>query len=205
MYFYMVPLIPGIVLAQSRGAWLALGIGVLALYFRRTWLLTIVAVAGIAFWLVASPSDAERLWFWTAAYNELSLLGRGAGSFASQLYFNGATPVYPEYVHNDALQLVYEYGIAAAVPIVIFAFVLLRTKEREWPVVLVFATMGLYSFPLFMAITSFVGLLATGRIVRSWAMDGIFRTYCGYAVLSRGTAGRQDHDAIGGETVSVVG
>lgn len=185
MYFYMVPLIPGLVLAQSRGAWLALGIGFLALFIRRTWLFVIVGAAGLVFWFQYSSSDAQRLWIWTAAYNELSFFGNGAGSFASQLYSNGLAPIYPEYVHNDALQLAYEYGIAALAPAIILTFVLFQTKAREWPIVMAFVTMGLYSFPLWMAVTSFIGMVAAGRIVRSWAMDGRFSSYCRSVVDAR--------------------
>lgn len=185
MIWQAMLLAPGIALSHSRGAWLALGVGLLALHVRSKWLLAIVAAAGVAFWFASSPSDVLRLWVWTAAYNELSFFGNGVGSFASQLYSNGVTPVYPEYVHNDALQLVYEYGIAAAAPIFIFAFALSRTKEREWPVALSFVVMGFYSFPLFMAVTSFMGLLVAGRLVRSWTMDGFFRDYCRSAVVAR--------------------
>ncbi len=145
-----------------------------------------------------------RLGIWSAAYNELSFFGNGAGSFASRLYFNSATPVYPEYVHNDALQLVYEYGVAAAGPAIIFAFVLAQTRAREWPVALAFVTMGLYSFPLFMGVTSFLGVLVAGRVVRGWLMDGVFRYYCGHVVLSRRTSRRHEYDAISGQTVSMA-
>lgn len=185
MWLLALPLLPGIVLSQSRGAWLALGIGVLALYVRKTWLLAIVAVLVVMVMVVGSSSDAQRLWIWTAAYNELTFFGNGVGSFASQMYSDGLKPIYPEYVHNDALQLVYEYGIAALAPIFIFAFVLSRTKKREWPVVLAFVVMGFYSFPLFMAVTSFVGMVTAGRTVRDWNLARRFSDYCRSTVDAR--------------------
>ncbi len=180
MYFYAVPLMPGVALAQSRGAWLALLIGVLGLYVRKTWLLAVAAAAVcIAMW-IGGVSDAERWRIWLAAWGDLSWFGNGVGSFASQMYWDRGRVLYPEFVHNDALQLAYEYGIAAAVPAAIFAFVLLQTQAREWPVVLAFVVMGLFSFPLYMPVTAFIGILAAGRIVRDRYRVRRFSNYCGF-------------------------
>ncbi len=197
MYFYVVPLIPGLVLAQSRGAWLALMIGIVALFVRRTWILVPVVVLGAGLASFATPSDALRLKYWLIAWNELSFFGNGIGSFASQIYNDNGTVLYPEFVHNDILQLAYEFGVAALLPTVIFAFALSRTNEREWPVLMAFVTMGFYSFPLWMPVTAFIGLLVTGRIVRSWHMDGRFSDYCRQVSLSR-------RWADSGQFVSVV-
>ncbi len=203
MYFYVVPLIPGLILAQSRGAWLALMIGVAALFVRRTWLLVPVIVLGAgAAWFTTS-SDALRLKIWLIAWNELSFFGNGVGSFASQIYNDNGTVLYPEFVHNDILQLAYEFGIAALLPTAIFAFALSRTKEQEWPVLMAFVTMGFYSFPLWMPVTAFVGLLVTGRIVRSWHMDGRFSEYCRQvSILRRRTDSRQLVSLVGANTGS---
>ncbi len=180
MYFYAVPLIPGILLAQSRGAWLALAFGLLATLIQRSWLLPAAAVmVGAAMW-IGQPSDAIRLRIWLAAYGDFSWFGNGVGSFASQMYMDRGAVMYPEFVHNDALQLIYEYGIGAAIPAVIFAFVLLQTQMREWPVVLAFVIMGFYSFSLYMPVTAFIGLLAAGRIVRDWHRVRRFGNYCGF-------------------------
>ncbi len=186
MYFYVVPLIPGLVVAQSRGAWLALMIGVAALFVRRTWILTpLVMLGAVAIFFPPNYTDTVRLQIWSIAWSELSFFGNGIGSFASQIYNDNGIVLYPEFVHNDILQLAYEFGIAALLPTAIFAFALSRTKEQEWPVLMAFVTMGFYSFPLWMPVTAFVGLLVTGRIVRSWHMDGRFSEYCRQVSLSR--------------------
>jgi hypothetical protein len=185
MFYLALPLVPGILLSQSRGAWMALMIGVAALFVRRTWLLIPLVMLGmVAIWFPSS-SDVERLKLWAIAWNELSFFGNGIGSFASQIYNDNGKVLYPEFVHNDILQLAYEFGIAALLPATIFAFALSRTGDREWPVLMAFVTMGFYSFPLWVSITSFLGVLVTGRIVRSWYMDGRFSDYCGYVALSR--------------------
>ncbi len=179
MLYWVLPLLPGIALSQSRGAWLALGFGVLGLYVRKTWLLPVaIVMVGISMW-IGGASDVERWRIWLAAYGDLTWFGNGVGSFASQMYWDQGKVLYPEFVHNDALQLVYEYGIAAIVPAVIFAFVLLQTQAREWPVVLAFVVMGLFSFPLYMPVTAFIGLLVTGRIVRDWHLVWSFSNNSG--------------------------
>ncbi len=185
MFYWVLPLLPGIALSQSRGAWLALGFGVLGLYVRRTWLLPAAGVAvGISMWL-GGPTDVERWHNWLAAWGDLTWFGSGVGSFASQLYNDNGHVIYPEFVHNDALQLIYEYGVAATAPAVIFAFVLFRTQAREWPVILAFVVMGLFSFPLYMPITTFIGLLAAGRIVRDWHLDRAVSNSSGFSAVPR--------------------
>jgi hypothetical protein len=161
-------------------------IGVAALFVRRTWLLVPLVVLGaVTLFFPPWASDIERLKLWAIAWNELSFFGNGVGSFASQIYDDNGKVLYPEFVHNDMLQLAYEFGIAALLPAAIFTFALSRTGDREWPVLMVFITMGFYSFPLWVSVTSFIGTLVAGRIVRSWYMDGRFREYCGYVALSR--------------------
>ncbi len=198
MFYWVLPLLPGIALTQSRGAWLTLGFGILGLYVRRTWLLPVaVAMVGISMW-IGGATDAERWRMWLAAWGDLSWLGNGVGSFASQMYWDQGKVLYPEFVHNDALQLVYEYGIAAIIPAVIFTFVLLRTQARGWPVILAFVVMGLFSFPLYMPVTAFIGLLAAGRIVRDWGMDGLFSN-------SSGPFDAAWPGVLGGRNVPMVG
>lgn len=179
MWTRAILLIPGVMLSNSRGALLALGVGLACLCIRRVWVLGIVAVAG-AVTLVQplSTSDDLRVAIWRAAASSLTWLGWGPGSFTSLLlpYRGGLLP--PEYAHNDALQLAFEYGVAAAIPIGVLAFVLTRTREREWPILAAFAAAGCYSMPLWMPVASFMACVAAGRVVRGWALargDGYAR------------------------------
>lgn len=175
MWAWVPALAPGIFLAHSRGAWIALAVGLLACYVRRLWVFGIVAAAG-AFYLFTplSPSDVERMWIWCTAWDNLSWLGWGPGMFYTiALFRDGAFSFYPEYAHNDGLQLVFEYGVVAAAPIAIFGYALWRTDTKEWPVALAFVAAGCYSMPLYMPITSFLALVAVGRILRVHALDGI--------------------------------
>ena len=168
MWIWVPPLLPGIWLAQSRGAWIVLAVGLLGCSVRRLWAF---AAAGIVatFYLLSplSSSDAVRLYFWHFAATTLKWFGWGPGVFYTvALPRNGTFSLYPEYVHNDALQLLWEYGIGALLPFVIFGYALWRTDAREWPVVFAFAVAGCYSMPLFMPVASFLALVAVGRVLR---------------------------------------
>jgi hypothetical protein len=178
MWFWAVPLAPGIFLAHSRGAWIALAVGILACYVRNLWVFGVVAVAG-AFYLFTplSESDAIRMAIWRTAWDNLNWLGWGPGVFYTiVLPHDGTLSLYPEYAHNDALQLVFEYGFGAMLPFVIIGYALWRTDAREWPIVLAFAAAGCYSMPLFMPITSFLALSSVGRVL---CLHGLACSYGG--------------------------
>jgi hypothetical protein len=167
-------LAPGVMLAHSRGAWIALTVGLLGCYTRSLWVFG--AVAGLAVFYLYSPlsgSDTERMFIWRAAWDNLKWLGWGPGVFYTiALPRNGAFSLYPEYAHNDALQLMFEYGVGALLPFAIFGYALWRTDIREWPVVLAFVVAGCYSMPLFMPLTAFLGLVAVGRVLRVHGLAG---------------------------------
>ena len=168
MWMWVFPLAPGILLAHSRGAWIALAMGVLGCGVRRLWVFGVVAVAG-AFYLLSplSGTDSDRMFIWRAAWDNLVWLGWGPGMFYNiALRHNGTFSFYPGYAHNDALQLAFEYGIGALLPFSTIGYALWRTNVKEWPIVLAFVTAGCYSMPLFMPIASFLALVAVGRILR---------------------------------------
>jgi hypothetical protein len=174
MWIWALPLAPGILLAHSRGAMVALAIGALGCGVRRLWVFSIIAAVG-AFYLFMpmSDSDVQRMLIWRTAWDSLTWFGWGPGVF-----YTIAIPaydsywLYPEYAHNDALQLVFEYGIGALLPFTIIGYALWRTDVKEWPIVLAFVAAGCYSMPLFMPITAFLALVAVGRILRVHGLDG---------------------------------
>lgn len=182
MWVWALPLLPGIVLAQSRGAWIALAVGLLACGVRRLWVLGAVAVTGTFYLLLPlSGSDAQRLMIWQFAWENLVWFGWGPGIFYTvALPYNGSFSLYPEYAHNDALQFAFEYGIGALLPCVVVCAALWRTDAKEWPIVLAFVVAGCYSMPLFMPVASFLALAAVGRILRSYGV-----------VVGNGCSGRQ--------------
>ena len=202
MWLWVLPLVPGIWLAHSRGAWLALAVGLLACCVRRAWVFGIVGAAG-AFYLLSplSSSDAQRMLIWQFAYSTLTWLGWGPGMFyAAALPRGGAFSFYPEYAHNDALQLAWEYGIGALLPLGIFGYAIWRTDVKEWPIVIAFVTAGCYSMPLFMPITSFLALIAVGRILRAGGLAVGNGSRSGQFIVPRG----RDRTKAGGSFVPVA-
>ena len=171
MWLWVPPLLPGIMLSGSRGAWLALAVGLASKYVRGVWIFIGLGAFGI-FLLSRSfgSSDELRLFIWNAAAHNLTWLGWGPGAFFSWVLWYDNNALYPEYAHNDALQLAFEYGTAAIVPIGIFAFVLTRNARHEWPVVVAFVVAGCYSVALWVPVASFLACVVAGRIVRDWAM-----------------------------------
>ena len=119
MWIWTIPLAPGIFLADSRGALVALAVGLLGCRVRRFWMLGAIAVVG-AFYLLTpgSSSDVQRMFIWTVAWDHLKWLGWGPGVFYTLALFNNCTySFYPEYAHNDALQFAFEYGLGALLPV----------------------------------------------------------------------------------------
>lgn len=172
MWIWLPALLPGIVLSASRGAWVALVVGLAAAYgVRRVWILGAVAVLGVFMLTRApSPSDSERLYIWGAVLHNLTWLGWGPGAFSSWLLWYGNISFYPEYAHNDALQLIFEYGMGAALPLGATCCILAQTRGREWPVVAAFVTAGCYSMPLWVPVASFLACVVAGRAVRDRAV-----------------------------------
>lgn len=187
MWLWTLPLVPGIALSGSRGAWLALAVGLASTYVRRPWVLCAVGAAGAVYFVgsTLAPSDEQRLFIWNVARVNLTWLGWGTGSFMSWLLpFHGQS-FFPEYAHNDALQLAFEYGAFAVLPVGIFAFALTRAEQRERPVIVAFVTAGCYSMPLWISVASFLGCVVAGRIVRSWAVAGGYGYDGRYHVVPR--------------------
>jgi hypothetical protein len=170
MWLWALPLLPGLVLAQSRGAWLALAIGLLGCRIRHVGVLGLVLAVGCGILSgTLSESDHIRMMVWNVAWHGLTWFGWGPGSFYAVTITEGARVLFPGYVHNDVLQLLFEYGVGAALPLAVFGFVLSRTEAREWPVVLAFVAASCYTMPLYMPVTAFLALVAVGRVLRTHA------------------------------------
>jgi hypothetical protein len=188
LWLWIVPLVPGLVLSDSRGAWFALAVGLAALKIRRVWVFGVVGVIVGVFFLFAPlgrTSDQERVMIWEVAWHGLKWLGWGPGAFSTVSIIHGYQTLYPGHTHNDALQLLFEYGIGAVLPFVVFSAVLLRTNTREWPVLVAFAAAACYSMPLYMPITSLLAVAAVGRILRDYAVPCGYGCDCGFSFLSR--------------------
>ncbi len=166
LWFYIPGALPGLVLAQSRGAWLAVVLAMLCRYFDWRAAVSTLAAAGLAFYLWQGPSDIVRLQIWQLAAMHLSPLGAGPGTFGALGIQTGQMGL----VHNDYLQIVFEYGVGSLAIFVIMGAALAQTERTEHPVLVAFLALGLFWFPLYSPLTAFIGTAVAGHLVRDWSL-----------------------------------
>jgi len=177
LWWYIPLVLPSLILSGSRGAFITLGLTLLA-YLTR-WPLALAAFCiffGIAA-IAPNPADIQRLMLWGITFREFSWLGHGIGSFNTYLFYNpheyyihAANMFHPEFVHNDYFQLWFELGIASLTVVAIYLRCLSQRSHPDWPVFVAFATLGLFYFPLWCPVLAFIGLAAAGRIASDRAL-----------------------------------
>lgn len=188
LYWWIPSVAPGFLLAQSRAAIFALFCGVWMVYRPRP-LLLILGVLASAVLATAFPTETDliRYQLWWATFENLTLFGHGPGSFLSFLFISGKSLIHPEYAHNDALQLLFEYGIGSLALFAMLALALAQTQSPEWPVLVTFVILGLASFPLYTPLCALVGAVCAGRLVAVWAVAWRGRVPLRSLRLQRGT------------------
>ena len=173
--------VPGLILSQSRGAAVALVACVVAYAWRRSRMATLAVapmVAMVVFlaapdkWL-ASDSLSIRAQLWADTADGLTFAGHGIGSFYA-VFPAAATrtdvgALQPAHAHNDALEIIFEFGIGSALIFAWMAMVWLAAAERERLVLLAIACMAMVAFPLHNATTAFVLAAVAGSAARNWA------------------------------------
>lgn len=123
----------------------------------------LVGLVGLAIllFLVDHESVTYRLPMWQAALSDLRLLGHGIGSYA------GAYPAY-EHAHSEPLQYIYELGLLAILPAVIFWKALEGWRgETEGFILIAVGAVSLWSFPLHMPLTVLAAAAAAGHLAHA--------------------------------------
>lgn len=182
LWRYIPTLLPGLWLAHSRCGWTLLAIVTLA---RIHWATVPFALAinAIAFLWAPTESDLLRLHIWREVLAPLIITGYGPNSFNS-LYFHIADLTYhPEFVHNDYLQLVFEFGLGAAIPIGLLAWALTKTDSPNWSPLLAVAILGCFYFPLFIPVLAFLAFALAGNLLAFGSYHGAVRSGRGPASL----------------------
>jgi hypothetical protein len=169
---YAIPLLFGIFLSGSRGAVLAVIFALIANRSRLVGVALLAAAAALALYF-DTTSDHERLIAWGIIGRNLTLSGWGPWSTTYLLMLLPDHNVLISAAHNDYLQLVFEFGLAATLPISILA-VASRT-----PTVLGYACLACFWFPTYTPVTAFVGLFALGRSVRELGLGWSLFNQCG--------------------------
>lgn len=175
VYWMSFLLLPGLWLSQSRGGWIALALGLIAVWVRRPLILLCLVLAATAYWTYhPSSSDYQRLLIWRAAWTHLTFWGNGFGSFWDLWIGNPAW--WPIYVHNDYLQTVFELGIWSAIPFAFVAWIGGQTSSRYWPLFIAFLFMATFSMPLHIPFALTLWLLAIASIIGDYY--GSLETTC---------------------------
>jgi hypothetical protein len=184
--WYHIPMIlPSLVLAQgaayhSRGGFAILAVGLLSKLHRLAAFAALGLIATAAL-LTLNDSNAYRLEIWGATWHNLSLFGSGTESYASFFIINHAagTATHPEFAHNDFLQLWFEYGIVALIPIA------LLIAGARTPVGVGTLALACFYFPLYTPVTAFIAFYIVGRNLRYATLAKLHRHLRGSALLRR--------------------
>lgn len=165
--WFMIPCaLPGLYLAHNRGGAAIAAFGLLAIWFRRPlWLFIILLTFALVLTINMSPSDNERMRIWQAAIMHLTPLGNGFDSFSRVLLQHNGSWTWPQYVHNDFLQLAFEFGIFAAPIFALIAWALSQTAAAEWPIFASFCFMACFAMPVHIPAVAVIGALALITII----------------------------------------
>jgi hypothetical protein len=165
-WLYLPAMLPGLVLAHSRGGWLVLAIGLAARIINGYAAAVTLVISGVAAIYFAGMSDQLRLATWKTSYENLKLFGNGAGAFANVTFsIPDVGMVYPVHVHNDYLELAYEYGILALIPYLVIGAALCRTRRPDWHVFVGYCALATFYFPLYCAPLAFLGSALAGHLL----------------------------------------
>ena len=195
-----------LLLSGSRGGLAILGVGLTARFGGALAAAVVVTAGMTAFAFGVDPSDLQRMQIWGVALRAINAIGHGPGSFLDLYYVReiNIALIHPEYVHNDVLQLLYEYGLGALPLLAIPALALGNTRHRDWPVLVGFTVAAGFYFPLYTPLTSFLGLAVAGNSLRRWPRVRRDSVDWRPSFLSRLAPGRSIPDLDGGQAVPLV-
>ena len=176
----MVLCLPALLLAQSRGAWIAFALTFIVCLTKRFWpslLLGCLVLAGVVYG--GSLSDAVRIAIWETTLRGLNFLGHGAGSFANiwiqHPWHNGLRWTHPEVAHNEYLDLVYQFGIGSAFALLLLAAPLWQRRfSPDWYPLFSIAILSIYSSPWHYPVVAFAGACCAGRLCDDLARHGAY-------------------------------
>lgn len=198
--------LPALLLPMQRGSMIALAIVAMiwlsSIVSRKFCLMLWCGMLGLASITVigfvtfdrASPFIAlsslnERLAIWSATLSGLTPFGHGIGSF------RGLFPLYagdidtmvlwPQFAHNDILQLAFEFGLFAAIPVIAILILLAGARSPIRYVVIAFVLEGLFEFPLHMPATGFLAAISIGHLCRDWSRHRVIELCRGMVSVPR--------------------
>lgn len=172
LWHYMPMLIAGLALTQSRGGVLIVAVALISKYLHWIFALALLILGASYFAYQEIPTDSWRLQIWGYAIRGITFFGWGPDAFNSVYYIIRNADLHPsfghpEFVHNDILQLWFEFGIAAICPIAALAYAGTKTDRHYWPVAIGYGALSLFYFPLYTPVPAFIGCVVAGYLCRS--------------------------------------
>jgi O-antigen ligase len=214
----LLPLLPALVLTQSRGAWLAVIVGALVMPMPRVgrfirWFSVGIAIA----FMLHRGMDVgmtERFQIAGDTIGALNVFGHGLGSFwesfpsHAQLFSIASAGTRPDHPHNEWLWLAYEGGLPAFVLGMLFAAAVYRESSgSERPMLAGLFVLSMFAMPFHDPCTLIVGALCAGYSTRNVDWVRVSAQYWGTPVRpGRGElerAGQLEPSAGGGSGVPV--
>jgi hypothetical protein len=177
----LLPLVlPALILAPSRAAWLALILGWMA-GSRFAWFwAAMAALVGIAVLLFSplyevhlDPSSNERLMIWHDTIDHLNWFGHGLGAFREDFikwfhYFDiFARHTRPEHPHNEFLGFAFEGGVPAVALVLAFAMAIwFAARDRaERGIFACLTVLSMFAMPFHDPATLVLGAMCAGYLV----------------------------------------
>ena len=171
LWWIVIAVWPSLILSGSRASLLGVFAAILVWQWPRSrWRTIAILCLGLAAAAVAHKDPGgifERLNIWQDTMSGLTIFGHGVGSFWQSFppyaTFN-IDLIRPDHAHNDFLELAFEFGIGS----VLFAGMLVvlarHAQERERLVLVTFAVIAVFGFPLHLAATAFLFAIVAGHV-----------------------------------------
>lgn len=181
LWFWIPVTLPGLILVNSRAAYLGLGFCLIAWLWTKSKIIAISIIVFLCLFIVArysfDISATERFGIWADTFRGFKLFGNGVGSFEIlyPLYAVHINTILsrPRFAHNDLLQIIFEFGIGS-IFLIIFMIGILSIKRNERYILYAIGIISLFSFPFYIPSTAFMGCLVAGYITRFNDTDGYF-------------------------------
>lgn len=153
--------VPALILSTSRASWIATILSLCCLLPRR-WALALLSLAVITLFigwqsgtnLSGLGTLEQRLWLWNGAAQNLHWFGSGPYDFSTMQYRE------PN-LHNDWLQLIYEFGVIGLIPLI----VVFMAGGNGLPFVVALLVIGSFGFPLQNPATAWFAAFMLGHFV----------------------------------------
>lgn len=174
LYWWIPVTLPGLILIQSRTAFVGLGVGLFFWLLNKNKRYAILAPIGIAIVTYIFYRNSfsfstidERFALWKDTLRGLTLFGSGVGSYEIYYPLNAifidTTISRPKFAHNDLLQSISEFGIFS-LPLMLMIVAIFKIKSEFRIILITVGTMSLFTYSLHVPMEIFIACIVAGYI-----------------------------------------